>query len=143
MCTEMTEKEAVDFFSKMYPERILGKSIGLVGSLGAGKTHLVKSILNRFSSRFGSRISSPTYNLCNVYTGSKVTVYHFDLYRIGSEDELYDIGIWESMGNINSLTFIEWVDLYPKLEEWCDLVVKIDNSDDAVRKYRIYVQGDG
>lgn len=133
----MTENETVDFFASLYPKRLMGKSVGLVGSLGCGKTHLVRSILIRLSSEFGWQIGSPTYNLCNVYQADGTKVYHFDLYRIESERELYDIGIWESMEEKEALTFIEWVDLVPKLKRRCDMVVRIDDSDRTDREYGI------
>ncbi len=132
----MNEKEILRIFSEKKKQGIKGTVYGLVGDLGAGKTHLVKHILELFSNRFINQVQSPTFNLCNIYEIPDLTVHHFDLYRIESEDELLNIGIWDSLEDFDNLVFIEWVDMFPELAAKCDSIINIEVSDDE-RNYEI------
>lgn len=114
-----------------------GKVIGLVGDLGAGKTHLIRSVLATLNEEFGALVNSPTYNLCNIYNGETLDVHHFDLYRIESEEELYHINLWESMEDSNNLTFIEWVNLFEEIEGQCDEIISIAIGESEERIYTL------
>ncbi len=133
----MNEQKVVDYYFEKNTGELEGMTVGLIGSLGAGKTYLVKDILTRISSEFENQVTSPTFNLCNIYKISNFEVHHFDLYRIDSEEDLYDIEIWESIENKRVLNFIEWVDLFPDLFDKCDEIVTISLDDNDYRKYRI------
>ena len=135
----MTENEIAAYFRDRYPKRLIGKTVGLIGELGAGKTYLVRTILTRCSAEFSFQVDSPTYSFCNIYAADRMEVHHFDLYRIKLEEELYDIGVLESMGNSELLTFVEWIDLFPDLEERCDLVVTIA-GENAMREYCMFAK---
>lgn len=78
--------------------------IALIGALGVGKTTLVKGIGKAF--RVQEVITSPTYTIVSVYTG-KWELYHIDLYRVASEEELFDLGIEELISG-NGVFVIEW-----------------------------------
>jgi len=114
----MVIQEIVAYYSGKSAESLQGKIIGLVADLGVGKTYLIEKILIKFSKDFINQVSSPTFNLCNIYESSTLIVHHFDLYRIELENELYNIGLWESIGQNKILTFIEWANMFP------DIVVK-------------------
>ena len=74
--------------------------------MGAGKTTLINLIAKKMGVE--EQTSSPTYSIVNEYlTNTNKTIYHFDLYRIESEMELFDIGIEEIIESKNSC-FIEW-----------------------------------
>jgi tRNA threonylcarbamoyladenosine biosynthesis protein TsaE len=78
----------------------------LSGDLGAGKTTLLKAICKELG--VIDEVNSPTYSIVNEYkTQGNETIYHFDLYRIKSEIELYDLGFEEYL-NSKSKCFIEW-----------------------------------
>jgi tRNA threonylcarbamoyladenosine biosynthesis protein TsaE len=83
-----------------------GTTIGLIGTLGAGKTRLVRAV----SAALGvpeTNVTSPTFVLVNEYRGGRMNVYHFDTYRLKDEDEFLALGpeeYFESPG----LTFVEW-----------------------------------
>jgi len=81
--------------------------ITLEGSLGAGKTSLVRTILQEMG--ISGLIQSPTFSYVNMYTlpGGK-KVYHFDLYRLSSLQQFYDAGFDEYMSDPDALIFIEW-----------------------------------
>lgn len=85
----------------------------LEGEMGAGKTTLVKAI----GAQLGiiDEVSSPTYSLVNEYAGGNGEVfYHFDFYRIKSEEEAYDIGTDEYLYS-GDICFIEWAEKIPSL----------------------------
>lgn len=97
---EDTVRFAAEFSKTLKPNQI----ILLEGDLGAGKTSFVNGLLSGLG--FSSGGCSPTFTLVNEYP-TNPPVNHFDLYRIGSEDELYDMGFMEYLesGRIN---IIEW-----------------------------------
>ena len=96
----------------------LGKSLGsslipgdiilLNGDLGAGKTHLTQGICYGVGLDEGSYIRSPTFTLINEYHG-KLPIYHIDLYRIDSLEEIYSLGLEEILFN-QGITIIEWAE---------------------------------
>lgn len=80
----------------------------LTGSLGAGKTTLVRAVLQACGVR-SDLITSPTFTYVNVYHNDAGTsFYHFDLYRIGSLDEFCAMGFEEYLYAPQSYAFIEW-----------------------------------
>ncbi len=76
--------------------------------MGAGKTTLIKELCKKLGSR--DNFSSPTYSIINEYLGPQQKIYHFDLYRLKTEDELFDLGIEEYL-NSGNYCFFEWPEL--------------------------------
>lgn len=85
-----------------------GLIIGLDGDLGCGKTHLTKGIA--LGLNIDDVIKSPTFTLINEYTNKNVSLYHFDVYRLNSVDELFLIGFDEYLKN-DGIKIIEWSSL--------------------------------
>ncbi len=80
--------------------------IRLYGEMGVGKTAFVRG----FCSAFGiSRVKSPTYTIVNEYRG-EYTVFHFDMVRIESDDDLYSVGFWEYLEREDAFVLIEWTE---------------------------------
>ena len=115
----------LEFISDNRDETIeLGKKLGrllkagdiilLIGDLGSGKTVFAKGIAEGMG--ISGYITSPTFTLVNEHKG-KITLFHFDLYRLISYEELYDIG-YEEYFYGNGVCIIEWPErLGPLLPE--------------------------
>jgi len=98
-----------------------GAVIGLCGPLGAGKTVMVRGAVQALGGD-PRTVRSPTFTLLNIYPCSP-RVYHFDLYRLHSSDDLEGIGFFE-FTHADGITFIEWADRFPEVEQL--LTVRVD-----------------
>lgn len=83
-------------------------TIGLVGPLGAGKTHLVKGIAAGNAPRLVSSVTSPTFTLIHEYDG-RLTLYHVDAYRLHDTAELLALG-FDELTRADSVVVVEWAD---------------------------------
>lgn len=90
-----------------------GTVVGLIGTLGAGKTRLVQAVAKALGVPAGN-VTSPTFVLVNEYRGGSVPIFHFDTYRLKDEDELLALGPEEYFES-DGLTFVEWADRFPEL----------------------------
>jgi len=86
--------------------------IGLCGDLGAGKTQLVKGLARGLG--ITERVRSPTFALVNIYAGGRLTLFHLDLYRLDTWDQIVAAGLEEYL-NPAGVTVIEWA------ERWLDV----------------------
>jgi len=86
-----------------------GDCVSLIGNLGTGKTFFTKVLCKEFSI---DNANSPTFALLNVYLG-KEKFFHFDFYRVRSEQELLDIGLYDYLNDDEAISMIEWADLFP------------------------------
>ncbi len=103
----------------------------LKGNLGAGKTTFSQFLLKKLGST--DEISSPTYSIVNEYDTPKGKVFHFDLYRLKSEEEAYDFGIEEYLDNCY-LSIIEWPEIYMDELEAYDLHKMTINNTESGRE---------
>lgn len=89
--------------------RLLGDGgfVGLVGDLGAGKTSLVQGLVGELNPT--AEASSPTYTLLNEYE-TEPPVWHFDLYRLESADDLETVGYWDYAEDDEAIVLVEWID---------------------------------
>ena len=81
-----------------------GSVVALYGDLGAGKTAFVRGLARGLGIR--ESVSSPTFTIVNEYPG-RVPLFHFDMYRLGDERELFDIG-WEDYLDRGGICALEW-----------------------------------
>lgn len=98
--------ELIPKIAKIIIQKSKGKILLFNGVMGAGKTTLIKEITKQLG--VTDITSSPTFSIVNEYqTTQGETIYHFDFYRINSEEEAYDIGI-EDYLYTDAWCFIEW-----------------------------------
>lgn len=96
-----TEKIGSDF-----AKRLTGKEIVMFyGDLGVGKTTFIKILAKALDVKDINLVNSPTYNIMNCYDG-KFPIYHFDMYRISTEEELFELGFFDYIGK--GIMLIEW-----------------------------------
>lgn len=86
----------------------------LRGDLGAGKTTLVKGIAQAIGAS-ADDVTSPTFTLVQEYRGTKLKLYHLDLYRLEKDEELLSLGIEEMEAEPDALVLVEWGEKFPSL----------------------------
>lgn len=82
--------------------------IGLIGQLGAGKTHLTRAIAEGLEVANPMAVTSPTFTLVHEYP-ARLPIFHFDTYRLGRVDEFLDLGVDEYFTS-GGVCLIEWAD---------------------------------
>lgn len=85
----------------------------LIGDLGAGKTTLVKGIVEGRGAARAEDVSSPTFTLIHEY-GDPISVYHVDLYRLDTAEEARRLGL-EDICDMDALVLVEWGERFPEL----------------------------
>lgn len=82
-----------------------GAVVAFTGDLGAGKTAFVSGMARGLGVE--ERVTSPTFTIVNEYEGGRLPLFHFDMYRLGSADELFHIG-WEDYLARDGVCAVEW-----------------------------------
>ena len=82
-----------------------GSIIAYRGDLGAGKTAFTRGLAKGLGC--GEMVTSPTYTIVNEYLGGRCPLFHFDMYRLRSSDDLFDIG-WDDYLDRNGVCAVEW-----------------------------------
>ncbi|MBR1781190.1 MAG: tRNA (adenosine(37)-N6)-threonylcarbamoyltransferase complex ATPase subunit type 1 TsaE [Oscillospiraceae bacterium] len=85
-----------------------GEVMAFTGDLGAGKTAFTRGLARGLG--ITDRVTSPTFTIVNEYEGGRLPLFHFDMYRLGSSDELYDIG-WEDYRARGGVCAVEWSEI--------------------------------
>ncbi|MBR4017129.1 MAG: tRNA (adenosine(37)-N6)-threonylcarbamoyltransferase complex ATPase subunit type 1 TsaE [Oscillospiraceae bacterium] len=98
---EETEAAGAALAERLSP----GTVIAFRGDLGAGKTAFTRGLARGLG--ITDPVTSPTYTIVNEYTSGRVPLFHFDMYRLSSADELFDIG-WEDYLERGGICAVEW-----------------------------------
>lgn len=120
------------------PHLRAGDVVVLSGGLGAGKTQFVQGVAAGLGVR--ERPTSPTFNILLAYSAPRLFLYHFDLYRLDSQEQLEDIAYYETLEG-DGVSFIEWGEKFPGAlgDDYATISIDIDNQ--ANRCLRMYAQG--
>lgn len=102
------EEDTKAFGRKLAEELEAGDILALIGDLGTGKTTLTKSVAAGLG--VTEDITSPTFNIVNEYHSGRLPMYHFDVYRLESGADLFEIG-GEEYFDAGGVCIIEWADL--------------------------------
>ena len=100
-CPEETEALGERFAKILTPGTILAYR----GDLGAGKTAFTRGLARGLGCR--EQVTSPTYTIVNEYLGGRLPLFHFDMYRLRSSDDLFDIG-WDDYLDRGGICAVEW-----------------------------------
>jgi tRNA threonylcarbamoyladenosine biosynthesis protein TsaE len=103
-----------------------GDVVALTGDLGTGKTALTKYIAEGLGVK--EEISSPTFTIIKEYKSGRLPLYHFDVYRLGSGDELLDTGAEELLDG-DGACVIEWADIVADVLPADSLIVSLNYGD--------------
>ena len=110
-----SEKKTAELATKFSKKLKPGNIVFLYGEIGVGKTTFIKYLINEFqknSKLVITEVTSPTFNLLNEYQIDKIKIYHYDLFRLKSEEEVKNLDIFED--NISAITLIEWPQIIKK-----------------------------
>ena len=110
-----------------------GTVVAMYGDLGAGKTAFVRGMARGMG--ITERVSSPTFTIVNEYLGDR-TLIHFDMYRLGSADELFDIG-WEDYIARGAVCAVEWSENVEEAFYGDEIILTIEKTSDTSRKITI------
>ena len=110
-----------------------GTVLAYLGDLGAGKTAFTRGIARGLGCR--ETVTRPTYTIVNEYLGGRLPLFHFDMYRLASSDDLWDIG-WEDYLDRQGVCAVEWSENVPEAMTGA-LTVRIEKLGDTVRRITI------
>ena len=110
--TLKNEEETKEFGLQLGREAQKGDVIALIGDLGTGKTALTKYIAKGLG--IEETITSPTFTIVQEYHDGRMPLYHFDVYRIGDPDEMFELG-YEEYFYGDGVCVIEWADVIEDL----------------------------
>ena len=112
LSSENKTEEFANFISKKLK---LGDIVFLYGEMGVGKTTFIKYLINTFQKQNKlklTEVTSPTFNILNEYEINKITINHYDLFRLKSVEELKNLNIFEN--RFNEIILIEWPEIINK-----------------------------
>ena len=128
-----SSKETYDCGYRMGQEAKQGQIICLEGELGVGKTVFTQGFADGLG--IDEPICSPTFTIIQEYTQGRLPLYHFDVYRLGSCEEMDEIG-YEEYFYSDGVCLVEWGNLFPELFPENTTYVRIEKNLDKGFDYR-------
>ena len=110
------------------------KLVVLRGELGAGKTTLVKGMAMALGAAEAEDVASPTFTLVHEYKGRKTRLFHLDLYRLETEQEVEGLGIWEMADAADALVLVEWGDKFVSVMERADAEIVMTQGENETER---------
>ncbi|MEF9989164.1 MAG: tRNA (adenosine(37)-N6)-threonylcarbamoyltransferase complex ATPase subunit type 1 TsaE [Christensenellaceae bacterium] len=129
-----SEQQTQEFAKKLAYRLEKGSFIAVYGDLGAGKTAFVKGLAQGLGIK--DSIVSPTFTILRAYEDAKIPLYHFDVYRIDDEDELFEIG-FDEYANGEGVCVCEWANLIPHALPKVRMDITIERISDSKRRILI------
>ncbi len=108
-----------------------GDVIAFTGDLGAGKTCFTKGLASGLG--YKGMVTSPTFALINEYVGGRLPIYHFDMYRVASYDDLYSTGYFD-YENSGGILVVEWSENISEVLPDNTIYINIENLGENKRK---------
>ena len=128
-----SEKETENIGAAFAKDLKGGSVVAMYGDLGAGKTAFVRGMARGMG--LDAHVSSPTFTIVNEYPGERELI-HFDMYRLASADELFDIG-WEDYLNRGAVCAVEWSENVREAFFGDEINVTIEKIGDCSRRITI------
>jgi tRNA threonylcarbamoyladenosine biosynthesis protein TsaE len=128
--------EELEDFSKRFWERVNhARVFAMHGTMGAGKTTIIEALCREKGVR--SHMSSPTFSIINEYVfndgGKEGVIYHMDLYRLKSEEEVIQAGVEDAIYS-KAICFVEWPEKAPGIFDEHTVHLFIEPVNESVRK---------
>ena len=128
-----SEQETEDLGAEIARKLPDGSVVAFYGELGSGKTAFVRGMARGMG--IDALVNSPTFTIVNEYVGPR-SLFHFDMYRLGSADELYDIG-WEDYLARNGVCAVEWSENVADAFEGDEITVTFRKLSDTEREITV------
>ena len=136
--TEQTEELGKAVATVMLDDPSLPRFVALFGDLGVGKTAFVRGFTQAIAP--SARVKSPTFALVNEYIGGRLSVYHFDMFRINSWDDLYSSG-WFDYIEQGGVMVAEWSENIEEALPDDAITIEISRIDDEKREILVRKAG--
>lgn len=133
-----SEDETMALGERLAQELSAGSLVAFTGDLGAGKTAFTCGMARGLG--ITTRVTSPTFTIVNEYEGGRLPLFHFDLYRLASSEELFDIG-WEDFLARGGVCAVEWSEHAADALEGCIRVDIRRGAEDNARQISITGEG--
>ena len=127
---ELKQEDLQTFAEQFILDLAIPSVVGLKGTLGAGKTTLIKNLI--YALGVNEKVTSPTFNIVRTYKNDLLNIYHVDLYRLTSIHEFLDLDL--PLNEENTLFFIEWSDMIPESKSKGWRFLDIEVIDETTRK---------
>ena len=131
--TTESEAETIQEGRKLGRTLTPGTVVALYGDLGVGKTAFTRGLAQGLE--INMPVSSPTFTIVNEYPG-KIPLFHFDMYRLETENELFDIG-WDDYLERGGVCAVEWSEKVPGAFNPGTITVMLRNLGGGIRELRI------
>jgi tRNA threonylcarbamoyladenosine biosynthesis protein TsaE len=113
-----------------------GGFLALYGGMGAGKTAFVRGLVKALCPECLDLVHSPTFAIVNEYRGERIDIFHFDLYRLTDEDDLYSTGFYDYIEQ-GGITVTEWTELFEEAVPEDAIRLKIEPIDENKRRFTL------
>lgn len=114
-----------------------GQIIAYLGDLGAGKTAFTRGLARGLG--VTENVTSPTYTIVNEHLSGRLPLFHFDMYRLSSTEELFDIG-WEDYLERGGICAVEWSENVMEALDGA-IFVRLERTEDGPDYRRITIEG--
>ena len=133
-------REETEKIGALFAESLKGgEVVAFIGGLGMGKTCFTRGLAKGLG--FEGDVTSPTFALINEYLGGRLNLYHFDMYRIESWEDLYSSGFFEYIEE-NGIVAVEWSENIENALSENTVFVEIKALEDEKREITIYRKGE-